>query len=303
MADQNEIAATYDYMEEIFRLTFGEHADITCALYAGDATKRLERAQADKHAYILESLGFRRGGRILDVGCGWGPLLDAVRRAGGVGVGLTLSGAQAAACRRHGLDARLLDWREVRPGLLGGFDGVASVGALEHFCSPRERAEGRQDEIYTAFFRWCAEVLHSRGRFYLQTMILGKAAPSLASVTLGAPRGSDAYLLAVLMKFYPGSMVPLSEDQIVRCAQPFFRPVEILDGRLDYILTMRAWNRVWRPSVRKLLAIPRTLRRALRDADLRFKLESLVGGYNRQCFERETLGHRRIVFEKLPSPQ
>jgi len=299
VADQTEIAATYDYMDEIFRLTFGEHADITCALFAGDESKSLERAQADKHAYILESLGFRRGGRILDVGCGWGPLLNAVRRAGGVGVGLTLSSTQVAACRRHGLDARLLDWRQAQPAELGRFDGVASLGAFEHFCSPREQAEGRQDAIYTAFFCWCAEVLSAGGRLYLQTMILGRAAPPIANVSLDAPYGSDPYLLAVLMKFYPGSFVPVSEDQIVRCAQPFFSPVEVLDGRLDYILTMRAWNRVWHPSVRKLLLIPRALRRALRDPDVRFKLESLVGGYNRQCFERETLGHRRIVFERF----
>ena len=286
-------------MDEIFRLTFGDHADITCALYDGDGTKSLERAQGDKHAYILRSLGFRPGGRILDVGCGWGPLLDAIRRGDGVGVGLTLSSAQAAACRRHGLDARLLDWRDTRPGELDVIDGVASVGAFEHFCSPREHAEGRQDEIYTAFFHWCAETLPARGRLYLQTMILGKAAPPLTAVSLDAPRGSAEYLLAVLMRFYPGSFVPRSEEQIVRCARPFFSPVEILDGRLDYVLTMRAWNRVWRPSVRKLLAVPRALRRALRDRDLGFKLESLIHGYNRQCFEREALGHRRIVFEKL----
>ena len=59
MATQQDIEATYDYMDEIFRLTFGDHGDITCALYNGDFSKTLEQAQHDKHDYILQSLHFK----------------------------------------------------------------------------------------------------------------------------------------------------------------------------------------------------------------------------------------------------
>jgi hypothetical protein len=31
MAEQQEIEATYDYMDEIIRLSLGEHAEVTCA--------------------------------------------------------------------------------------------------------------------------------------------------------------------------------------------------------------------------------------------------------------------------------
>jgi len=45
MATQKEIDSTYNYMDEIFRLTFGEMADITGAMYNGDFSKTLEQAQ------------------------------------------------------------------------------------------------------------------------------------------------------------------------------------------------------------------------------------------------------------------
>jgi cyclopropane-fatty-acyl-phospholipid synthase len=48
MATQQDIEATYDYMDEIFRLSFGDHGDITCTLYNGDFSKTLEQAQDDK---------------------------------------------------------------------------------------------------------------------------------------------------------------------------------------------------------------------------------------------------------------
>ena len=89
---------------------------------------------------------------MLDLGCGWGPLLDYVRRRGGTGVGVTLSSAQAAACRRHGLDVHVADAREVTRETFGSFDAVASLGAFEHFCSPEEYRAGRQDEVYRELF-------------------------------------------------------------------------------------------------------------------------------------------------------
>ena len=72
MATQKEIEATYDYMDEIFRLSLGNHADITGAMYNGDFSMTLEEAQKAKHEYILSGIHFKKGDKILDIGCGWG---------------------------------------------------------------------------------------------------------------------------------------------------------------------------------------------------------------------------------------
>src|ERR1700692_3921366 len=98
MANQQQIEEIYDFMDEIFRVSFGEHADLTCAMFDGDFSKTLVQAQRDKHDYMLEGIGFKPGMRVLDIGSGFGPLLKAVQERGGHGIGLTLSGKQAQGC-------------------------------------------------------------------------------------------------------------------------------------------------------------------------------------------------------------
>src|SRR5258708_1161693 len=105
MATRQQMDATYNYMDDIFRLSLGETADITCALYNGDFSKTLEQAQRDKHDYILDTMHFREGSRLLDIGCGWGPMLEAAKERGGHGIGLTLSAKHAEACRHNSLEA------------------------------------------------------------------------------------------------------------------------------------------------------------------------------------------------------
>ena len=115
MATQKQIEATYDYMDDIFRLSLGDHADISAAMYDGDFSLTLEQAQKKKHDFILDSLHIKRGDRVLEVGCGWGPMLAAIRERGAIGLGLTLSPAQTAACQADGLNAILKDFKELDP--------------------------------------------------------------------------------------------------------------------------------------------------------------------------------------------
>src|SRR5437762_2042038 len=171
MADRRDIDFTYSLTDRVIRLSLGELADFSGAKYDGDFSLSLEAAQRRKHAYVAEQIGIGPGRRVLDLGCGWGPLLDFVRRSGGTGVGVTLSSAQAASCRRHGLDVRLEDAREVTRDRFGGFDAVASLGAFEHFCSEDEHRAGRQEAIYRGLFARIAGLLPAGGRLYLQTMV------------------------------------------------------------------------------------------------------------------------------------
>jgi hypothetical protein len=94
MATRAQIEETYNYMDEVWRLSFGDHPDLSCAYFDGDFSKTLEQAQRDKHEFILDALRVGPGARVLDVGCGWGPLLQAIRRRGAHGVGITLSTKQ-----------------------------------------------------------------------------------------------------------------------------------------------------------------------------------------------------------------
>jgi cyclopropane-fatty-acyl-phospholipid synthase len=302
MADRRDLEFTYSLIDRIFRLSLGELADFSGAKYDGDFSLSLEEAQQRKHDFIAEQIGIGPGRRVLDVGCGWGPLLDSVRRRGGLGVGVTLSSAQAEACRRSGLDVHIFDGRLLEPDTFGPFDAVASLGAFEHFCSPEEHAAGRQEAIYRDFFSRVGSVLPEGGRFYLQTMVFGRNMIPLDEVDIDAPRESDAWYLALLGHQFPGSLLPFGAEQVVRCAEPEFRLVSNSSGRLDYIETIRQWRqRFAAPSFQKSMLKLRLAPRWLTSVDFRRAFTSGVSA-NSVCFERELLDHHRLVFEKQGGP-
>ena len=299
MATSKDLDFTYSLIDRIFRLSLGELADFSGAKYDGDFSLTLEEAQRRKHEYVAEQIGIAPGRRVLDLGCGWGPLLAFVRERGADGVGVTLSSAQHEACRRHGLDVRLHDARAVTRETFGGFDAVASLGAFEHFCSRDEYRAGRQDEIYRGLFENVAGLLPERGRFYLQTMVFGRNMiddPDAAGID--SPRESDEWYLALMERQFPGSFLPFGREQVERCAAPHFRLVEATSGRLDYIETIKQWRRRFgERSLRKLALKARLVPHWLTSADFRLAFTSGVSA-NSVCFERELLDHYRLVFEK-----
>jgi len=298
MADRDDLEFTYSLIDRIFRLSLGELADFSGAKYDGDFSLSLEEAQQRKHEYVAEQIGIAPGRRILDLGCGWGPLLQFVASRGGEGVGVTLSSAQAAACRRHGLDVHLQDARTVTPEMFGSFDAVASLGAFEHFCSEEDHRAGRQEAVYRELFARTASLLPERGRLYLQTMVFGRNMISLEEVDINAPRDSDAWYLALLRRQFPGSFLPSGQEQVIDAARPHFHLVSSVSGRLDYIETIRQWRRRFaEPSLRKTWLKLQLLPRWLTSADFRLAFTSGVSAYS-VCFERELLDHYRLVFEK-----
>jgi cyclopropane-fatty-acyl-phospholipid synthase len=298
MADQRDLEFTYSLIDRIFRLSLGEMADFSGAKYDGDFSMTLEEAQRRKHEYVAESIGIEPGRRVLDLGCGWGPLLNFIRERNANGVGVTLSSAQAESCRRHGLDARISDAREVTREGFGEFDALASLGAFEHFCSPEDYRAGRQDAVYRGLFANLAGLLPEGGRLYLQTMVFGRNMIPREQITIDAPRDSDAWYLALMGAQFPGSFLPYGSEQVVAAAEPHFRLVERSSGRLDYIETIRQWRaRFAESSPRKTLLKLQLLPRWLTSADFRLAFTSGVSA-NSVCFERELMDHFRLVFER-----
>src|SRR4029079_10020363 len=74
MADKDDLEFTYSLIDRVFRLSMGELADFSVAMYDGDFSLTLEEAQTRKHDYIVERLGIGPGRRVLAVARGCGPV-------------------------------------------------------------------------------------------------------------------------------------------------------------------------------------------------------------------------------------
>src|SRR5437762_11037310 len=128
----------YDLSDDFFRLWLGPDMVYSCGwLEAGDDPAALGRAQARKLDFFAGRLGVR-GGRVLDVGCGWGALLDRFVRVHGAasGTGLTLSPGQAGfAARRNvpGVSYLLRSWTDHEPS--EPYGAVTCIEAAERVAS------------------------------------------------------------------------------------------------------------------------------------------------------------------------
>jgi hypothetical protein len=144
---------------------------------------------------VAEQIGIGPDRRILDLGCGWGPLLNFIRAQGASELGVTLSSAQEAACTRHGLDVRLYDARLLDRESFGEFDAVASLGAFEHFCSVEEYRDGRQEEIYRGREKIAREHTHMWSIADAATQFVAMAdRPSTVTIrveSVSVPQGND----------------------------------------------------------------------------------------------------------------
>lgn len=156
--DRTTVSYHYDQSNDFYAAFLGPSMTYTCACFESPDTS-LEDAQANKLRLVLDKLDLRSGQRLLDIGCGWGSMEIAAARRGIRVLGVTLSRPQVEWARdwirREGLqdlaEVRLLDYRDVPES---GFDGICSLGMMEHVGVAH----------YRAYFREMFEKLKPGGR-------------------------------------------------------------------------------------------------------------------------------------------
>ena len=130
----------YDVSNEFYALWLDPSLTYSCALWNDDNDlEGLDEAQRRKLDFHLAASGAPQARHILDIGCGWGSLLDRALGHQGIetATGLTLSDAQLQYIRARGdarIDARKESWIDHTPTQkyeLDRFD--RSLGAL---CQP-----------------------------------------------------------------------------------------------------------------------------------------------------------------------
>jgi cyclopropane-fatty-acyl-phospholipid synthase len=149
----------YDIGNDLFERMLDKRMMYSCAYW--ETAQTLDEAQEAKIDLICRKLKLQPGMSLLDIGCGWGGLLQyAAEKYGVKGVGVTLSEEQAIIAREinKGLpvEIRVQDYRDVHEK----FDRIVSVGMLEHV--------GYRN--YRAFMEMVAENLTDEGICLLHTI-------------------------------------------------------------------------------------------------------------------------------------
>ena len=231
----------YDFFDRVFPES--GLLDLTEGMYGCDPSIPYKQAQKHQINWLLDEVACTKGSRVLDIGCGNGTLLAAAQQRGAEATGITISAAQVNRCRQQGLNARLLNYRDIDGKWTDYFDAIIANGSVEHFVQPADVIGGKADAIYRELFQICHRVINPVSpvrRFVTTTIHTHKTSPCIASKDLlkgplAFRWGSDEFHYALLQKGF-GGFYP-AEGQLKRCAAPHFRLLQEVDGTLDYHLT------------------------------------------------------------------
>ncbi len=97
--------------------------DLTEGIYHGNSETPYEQAEANQFDYLLDQVRCESGRRVLDLGCGYGALLELIRQRNAKGVGITISAEQVRCCRQKNLDVHLIDYRRFQASGTGRSTG------------------------------------------------------------------------------------------------------------------------------------------------------------------------------------
>lgn len=220
----------YDVSNAFYALWLDPSLTYSCALWNdSDDPEDLTEAQRRKLDFHLAASGASRARHILDIGCGWGGLLERALCHPRIesATGLTLSDAQFQHIRARG-DARIHvrkeSWIDHTPAQK--YDSIVSIGALEHFASPGDTPRQKID-LYREFFAKCRSWLGPDGAMSLQTIAYGTM----------RPQENNAFIATHI---FPDAELP-QPHELVEAASGVFELMSLRNDRAQYGRTCDLW--------------------------------------------------------------
>jgi cyclopropane-fatty-acyl-phospholipid synthase len=232
LSTKADIAVTYDVSNDFFSLWLDRRMIYSCALFEG--TDDLEQAQLKKLKWFYDKARVSPDKRVLDIGCGWGGLMEFL--AGEMGVrdvtGITLSHAQFSAIKEKaapGISVEFVSYLEYQPQKK--FDALISIGMFEHIATPEQVRGGENIRIYRDYFRRAWEWTTPGAWFGLQSVI-GALLPRKREDVRDLGWGTTT--------IFPGAITPRPEA-ILAAVNPYWEVMELWTRREHYAKTAAAW--------------------------------------------------------------
>jgi cyclopropane-fatty-acyl-phospholipid synthase len=229
-----DVQAHYDTSDVFFGTFQDPSRTYSCAYYARD-DMTLEEAQLAKIDLALNKLALEPGMTLLDIGCGWGSIMQRALEKYDVNViGLTLSKNQCQFAQQ------LLDGSDTQRSqrvLLRGWeqfdepvDRIVSIEAFEAF--PPER--------YGAFFEACYRSLPSGGRMVLQT-IMGHPLKRWPEMGIPVTMSDLRFMRFIRKEIFPGGSLPCDDDIIGHSQAAGFTVEHKQLLNEHYVRTLDSW--------------------------------------------------------------
>lgn len=214
----------YDLTTELYALFLDPDLNYSCAFFDNPDDDTLEEAQEAKLRRIAAKLKLESNLRVLDIGCGWGPMSIFMAKNYACRVtAISLAGNQLAEARRRAeragvsdlIDFRQVDYREVE----GEFDRIVSIGMMEHVGV----------NFFDAYFAKIRDLLTPAGFACIHA--IGRMTP---------PGSTSPFIRKYI---FPGGYVPALSEVFSSLERSRMWTCDMEVLRLHYYYTIREWRR------------------------------------------------------------
>lgn len=223
---KSDIQKHYDIGNDFYKLWLDDTMTYSCAYFKHE-NDSLEQAQLNKVHHILNKLNAQPGGKLLDIGCGWGTLIiTAAKECGLNATGITLSEEQASfitkRIKEEGLENKVTvlikDYRDIRET----YDYITSVGMFEHVGK----------ENLSQYFQTISKRLNINGLALIHG-ITGQVGGNHGS-------GTNSWINKYI---FPGGYIPRLTENLNHIASAGLQIADLEPLRRHYQKTLELWTK------------------------------------------------------------